>query len=339
MLDSFMNAVAELIGQSRAPSVSALMLLFAALLIKSVPALVSKCIDGPLADALLKGRAVRRIERARMFESNGLSHIAKCNLNIARELEIKKLSKTISGPYVPPYVFSSLLLVLEFPFVLALIHFSLRLISFFYEMTPNERESVVLCLYGSMLLIYFGLIVFNALLAISGSGSARGFLTKARTCCAIHSSGKNSFERECRLDWTSLARFGEDESSYLILYLGSRSLPKPFKDIPGLYRVSPNSLYDGLATDIAALRNTAVFTCSWDGTDGFELMRELRKSGVEAYYIGLVSDAWQLYCREFFSMNARYEEGLSKSRPLRKEELPIKRTDITAPSFPGRRIA
>lgn len=283
MLDSFMNAVAEQIGQSRAPSVSALMLLFAALLIKSVPALVSKCIDGPLADALLKGRAVRRIERARMFESNGLSHIAKCNLNIARELEIKKLSKTISGPYVPPYVFSSLLLVLEFPFVLALIHFSLRLISFFYEMTPNERE--------------------------------------------------------CRLDWTSLARFGEDESSYLILYLGSRSLPKPFKDIPGLYRVSPNSLYDGLATDIAALRNTAVFTCSWDGTDGFELMRELRKSGVEAYYIGLVSDAWQLYCREFFSMNARYEEGLSKSRPLRKEELPIKRTDITAPSFPGRRIA
>lgn len=30
MLDSFMNAVAEQIGQSRAPSVSALMLLFAA---------------------------------------------------------------------------------------------------------------------------------------------------------------------------------------------------------------------------------------------------------------------------------------------------------------------
>lgn len=338
MLDSFMNAVVEQIGQSGAPSVSALMLLVATFLIKRIPALASKCLDGPLVDALLKGRAVRRIERARMFEANELGHIAKCNLNIARELEIKKLAKTISGPYAPPYVFNSLLLVFEFPFVLALIHFSLQLISFFYEMTPNERENVELFLYSSMLLIYFGLIVFNVLLSISGSGSARGFLTKARICCAIHSSGKNSFERECRLDWTSLARFGEDESSYLILYLGRRSLPKPFKDIPGLYRVSPNSLYDGLATDIAAMRNAVVFTCSWDGADGFELMLELRKAGVEAYYIGLVGDAWQLYCREFFSMNARYEEGLSKSRPLWKEELPIKRTEITASSFPGRRI-
>lgn len=338
MLDSFMNAVVEQIGQSGAPSVSALMLLVATFLIKRIPALVSKCLDGPLVDALLKGRVLRRIERARIFEANELGHIAKCNLNIARELEIKKLAKTISGPYAPPYVFNFLLLVFEFPFVLALIHFSLQLISFFYEMTPNERENVELSLYSSMLLIYFGLIVFNVLLSISGSGSARGFLTKARICCAIHSSGKNSFGRECRLDWTSLARFGEDESSYLILYLGRRSLPKPFKDIPGLYRISPNSLYDGLATDMAAMRNAVVFTCSWDGADGFELMLELRKAGVEAYYIGLVGDAWQLYCREFFSMNARYEEGLSKSRPLWREELPIKRTEITASSFPGRRI-
>lgn len=58
MLDSFMNAAVEQIGQSGAPSVSALMLLVAAFLMRKVPALVSKCPDGPLVDALLKGRAV-----------------------------------------------------------------------------------------------------------------------------------------------------------------------------------------------------------------------------------------------------------------------------------------
>lgn len=57
MLDSFMNAVVEQIGQSGVPSVSALMLLVA-VFYKKVLALVSKCLDGPLVDALLKGSAV-----------------------------------------------------------------------------------------------------------------------------------------------------------------------------------------------------------------------------------------------------------------------------------------
>lgn len=74
--------------------------------------------------------------------------------------------------------------------------------------------------------------------------------------------------------------------------------------------------------DVSELKDAVVLTCSWDGTEGFDLMIELRKKKIDAYYIGLLSDAWVQYYRSFFAMYASYEEEISSARPMEESEFP-----------------
>lgn len=295
-------------------------------LFKMISVLAGLSNGSVFANIFLRDRTTKWLDQAELLEAQEFNYIAGCYSSMAKDLEIKKIAKRASGLYVPPFVIRMLQFVLVTISGLVVLQAVVQMLDQSLEMLPNkngfEYESLQIVyslssdliswLMGAALLLYFG--YFLAMM-ISDSASLRGCLTKIRIFVTTNISSEYSSGGKFCLDRGRFARVADGDSPYIILYTDGREMPDSFLNIPGVYEVSMTD-FPRSPEIVSALRNSIVFTCSWDSMDGYNLMVKLRNANVEAYYVGLLSDAWQLYFREFFSMQARYREGLSEARPL-----------------------
>ena len=323
MADSMFDEIMRYVGDNAASSTCVVVIFLTLIVTKLLQGLLN-FIKGALhVPGSISGLAIKRFEHNELLKTYGLHSVAKHRGQMLKQREVLRFAREKAGMYIPNFIWHSAVLLIALFVALLSVGWILQQVSQVFGDSP-QIQAIAACLFGVfyclacvLLLLVLPLIV---LLDIGTFGALWAKLKIMFKKLRLRREG--SFDSESCLKRGQVMWFVEGKNAYVVLCAGSLEPYVKRQFVPGMHRVAFSKEQLDWTDDVSGLEDAVVLTCSWDGTEGFDLMIELRKKKVNAYYIGLLSDAWVQYYRFFIAMHLSYEEEISSARPMEESELP-----------------
>ena len=323
MSDSMFDGIMRFVGDNAALSGCVVLIFLALTITKLLQVLLNLIKDALNARGSINGLAIKRFEHNELLETHGLHFVPIFRDKMLKEREVQKLAKERAGIYIPNFIWQSLMLLIAPSVALLSVAWMLQQVSQAFG-DSSQIQSLVdgtLMVFGYLICVLW--LLGFPLITLLDIGSFRALWTKTKIAFKkVRLRWEGSFDPGSCLKRGQIMWFVDGKNAYVVLYAGSVEPYVERQFVPGMHRVALSKEKLDWIDDVSELKDAVVLTCSWDGTEGFDLMIELRKKKINAYYIGLLSDAWVQYYRSFFAMYASYEEEISSARPMEESEFP-----------------